>query len=335
MRPRDDGERRHRERLGVDAERDLDHRLVAGDDDLVDLGRIDAAFGAHLVGELLQRLVRVRPQHVERAVVHHDRRDPRDHVGAEGLLRVQDRLHRLRLAGLEVEQRRDDRRRPEIERDRVAAAARVALLDVDQQVVGEHGGDLPVRARAACRRARARCRAARAARRRPSPRAGARGRTSGRRASPRRARRSASAPPAAGSRGGRRRRAPPSAASAAAAPRSSRSSCVFARHASRQPFFSSSIENARGSTELIGACPEIDLDLALLARAVTAAGRVDRDAVPARGVEDRRAGEDARLLDGAVLADWRKRRRTRSGCGGSSGRSSSALTSSRAACFAR
>ena len=144
--PRDDRERRHRQRLRVDAERDLDHRLVAGDDDLVHLGRIDAALRAHLVGQLLQRLVRVPLQHLERVVVHHDRRDPRDHVGAERLLRVQDRLHRLRLPGLEVEQRRDDGRRAEIERDRVAAAARVALLDVDQHVVGEHGGHLPVRA---------------------------------------------------------------------------------------------------------------------------------------------------------------------------------------------
>src|SRR5581483_8916597 len=46
-----------------------------------------------------------------------------------------------------------------------------------------------------------------------------------------------------------------------------------------------------------------DLDLALLAGAVTAARRVDRDAVPARRVEDRRPGGNARLLDCVVLAD--------------------------------
>ncbi len=35
-----------------------------------------------------------------------------------------------------------------------------------------------------------------------------------------------------------------------------RSSCADERHASRQPAFSSSTENARGSTELSGAWPE-------------------------------------------------------------------------------
>ena len=61
---RRDRERRHRERLGVDAERELDHRHVAGDDDLVDLAGLDARLLAHLVGELLQRLVRRHLQHV-------------------------------------------------------------------------------------------------------------------------------------------------------------------------------------------------------------------------------------------------------------------------------
>ena len=56
-------------------------------------------------------------------------------------------LHRRRLARLEVEQRRDDRRRAEVERDREAACRRVAGLDVDQHVVDEDGGDLPVGAR--------------------------------------------------------------------------------------------------------------------------------------------------------------------------------------------
>src|SRR5262249_34120631 len=46
-----------------------------------------------------------------------------------------------------------------------------------------------------------------------------------------------------------------------------------------------------------------DAYLALLAGAVTAAGRIDRDAVPARGVEERRPGRDACLLDRPVLAD--------------------------------
>ena len=89
--------------------------------------------------------MRVPLQALERAVLHHDRRDPRDHVCAERLLRVQDRLHRLRLAGLEVEERGDDGRRAEVERDRVTAAARVARLHVDEEIVGDHRGHLPVR----------------------------------------------------------------------------------------------------------------------------------------------------------------------------------------------
>ena len=73
-----------------------------------------------------------------------------------------------------------------------------------------------------------------------------------------------------------------------------------ARQASRHPAFSSSVENARGSTAAIACAARRDPHLALLARAVAAAGRVDRDAVPARAVEQRRAGRDAGLLDGAV-----------------------------------
>ena len=142
------------------------------------------------------------------AVVHHRRRDPGDDVGAERLLALRIERTAARLAGLEVEQRRHHGRGPEVERDRVARCRRVAGLDVDQEVVRDDGGDLPV-VRRSVRRARARSSSAPAARRRPSRRAAARGRTSGPRASPRRARRSASAPPAAGSRAARRR---PSAA---------------------------------------------------------------------------------------------------------------------------
>ena len=143
--PGGDRERRHRERLGVDAERELDHRDVAGDDDLVDVCGIDSSFRADLRRQLLERLVRAILQHPQRALVEHRRRDPRDDVGTEWLLRVQDRLDRLRLPRLEIEQRCDHRRRAEIERERVAAAGRVARLDVDQEVVDEHGGNLPVR----------------------------------------------------------------------------------------------------------------------------------------------------------------------------------------------
>ena len=47
--PRGDRERRHRERLGVDPERELDHRDVPGDDDLVDLGGVDIRLLADLL----------------------------------------------------------------------------------------------------------------------------------------------------------------------------------------------------------------------------------------------------------------------------------------------
>src|SRR5207244_6144220 len=53
---------------------------------------------------------------------------------------------------------------------------------------------------------------------------------------------------------------------------------------------------------LCGPVAGSDRALPVRARAGGAAGRVDRDAVPAGGGEDGRAREHARLLDGAVLA---------------------------------
>ena len=63
--------------------------------------------------------MRPRAQDAECVGIEHRRADARDHVGAERLLPVQDRAHRERLAGLEIEQRRDHSRRSEIERERV------------------------------------------------------------------------------------------------------------------------------------------------------------------------------------------------------------------------
>ncbi len=88
--------------------------------------------------------MRAVAQPPERVRVHHRRGDPRDHVGAERLLLVQHRAHRGRLARLEVEQVRDDGRRAEVEREREPARGRVARLDLDQLVVAEDGGHLPV-----------------------------------------------------------------------------------------------------------------------------------------------------------------------------------------------
>ena len=84
-------------------------------------------------------------EHVQRSRIEHRRADPRDHIRAERLLGVENRAHRGRLAGLEVEQRRDAGGGAEVVRDRVAARRRVAGLDVQQQVVDDDRGHIPVR----------------------------------------------------------------------------------------------------------------------------------------------------------------------------------------------
>ena len=84
-------ERRHAQRLGVDAEGDLGHRGVARDGHLVDLARVDPGLGAHLRGELGQRLVGQLLQLLEGVRVEHRGADPADDVGAEGLLVVEHR----------------------------------------------------------------------------------------------------------------------------------------------------------------------------------------------------------------------------------------------------
>ena len=67
-----------------------------------------------------------------------------------------------------------------------------------------------------------------------------------------------------------------------------------ARQASRHPALSSSAENARAIEREAGVVRRrSDLDLAFLAGTVAAAGRVDRDAVPAGGVEHRDARRHA------------------------------------------
>ena len=70
-------------RLGVDAEHDVGHGRVAGEGDLVDLRRAHAALLADGLRQLVERLVGEPGQPLERPVVHHDRADARDHVGAE------------------------------------------------------------------------------------------------------------------------------------------------------------------------------------------------------------------------------------------------------------
>ena len=188
---RGDREGRHRERLGIDPEGEVHHRRVAADGDLVDLLGRDARLLAHLGGQRGHRLVRARAQRVERVGVHHRGRDARDDVAAEGLLGVEQRLDRERLAGLEVEQRGHHRGGAEVEGERVAGARRVARLDVDHLLVDDDRGDLEGAEGAARRRACARRPAGCGARGRRWRRAGAGRRSAGPPSSAPRARRSA------------------------------------------------------------------------------------------------------------------------------------------------
>ena len=187
--------------------------------DLVHLGRIDTRLGADLPREQAEGLLGAGLQRIQRVGIHHRGRHPRDHVGAVGLLTVEHRAHRQRLAGAQVKQRRHHRGRAEVVGDGIAAVGGVAGLDVDQGVVHHHRGDLEVGAAKQRRELGDRAQHAPSARGRTPPPAAAPGRRPDPRGSARSARRSASAPPGAGSRDGRPRPAPPWGASAAAAPR--------------------------------------------------------------------------------------------------------------------
>ena len=297
--PRGDRERRHRERLGIDPERELDHRDVAGDDDLVDLGRVDTRLVADLRGQRRKRLVRLRAQDVERARVEHRRADPRDHVRAERLLGVEDRAHRSRLAGLEVEQRRDARGRAEVVGDRVAPRRRVAGLDVEQQVVDDDRRHVPVRvAQRLAERAHElerhaqlevvhRVRDALEIRDLVLERRLAQLEMALLHGRP-----EDHVPPHPGERRLRPR----------LQQRHLDDEVLLRLRAAGEPPAGLQLvgrERARvDRRELLPAGG--DAHLAFLAGAVTAAGRVDRDAVPARAVEQRRAGGDARFLRRAV-----------------------------------
>ena len=297
--PRRDREGRHRQRLRVDPQRKLDHRHVAGDDDLVDLRRVDARFLADLLSQGRERLVRLGSEHGECALIEHRGADSRDHVCTERLLRVQDRAHRCGLPGLEVEQRRDASRRTEVIGDGVAPFRRVAGLDVDQQIVDDDRGHVPVglaqgvpehpqqvewhaelevvdrvrhplEIRDLIFERRLRELEMTLLHRRPED----------------------DVPPDAGERSLRPR----------LEQRHLDDEILRGLRAAGQPPASLQLvgrERARiDRGDLLPAGRHAHL--ALLARTVPAAGRVDRDAVPARAVEEGRAGRHARLLRGAV-----------------------------------
>ena len=137
-------EGRHADRLGIDAEQQLRHRRVAGERDLVDLIGRDLTVLQHLAHEIGQRALRELLQLRQHGRIHHRRGDPPDHIRAVGLLPVENRAHGDRRPRREVEQRRHDGRGAEVERDAEDAARRVAGLDADQLVVDDDGRDLPV-----------------------------------------------------------------------------------------------------------------------------------------------------------------------------------------------
>ena len=142
--PRRHDERRHPQGSRVDTEHYVGHGGVAGEGDLVDLRRRDASLLADRDGQLVEGLVRETREPVERARLQHDGADTRDHVRAEALLLVEHRLHRERGASGQIQQRRDHRRRPEVERDGEHAPGRVPRLDSDENVVDDHGRHLVV-----------------------------------------------------------------------------------------------------------------------------------------------------------------------------------------------
>ncbi len=291
-------ERRDAERLGVDAQHQRGHRGVAGQRHLVDLVRLDPGLGEHLAGQLGQRRLRQVPEPLRGVGVHHRGADPGDHVGAEGLLLVEHRGDRGRRAGRGVDQRGHDRGGAEVEGDREPARGGVAGLDVDERLVDDHGGDLvvglPQHAGQPAQHVQVGGQLEVVDRVEDPLQVGAlvlQGRLDqldvpllDRRA--------------AGSPDDRRRGWPPWVAWSAAAPRSSRSWVACARHASRQPSASCAArEGAYVETVDRDRAVE-DLDLALLAGAVAAARRVDRDAVPARRVEHADAGRDPHVAAG-------------------------------------
>src|SRR5579862_6430953 len=106
-----------------------------------------------------------------------------------------------------------------------------------------------------------------------------------------------------------------------------RSSCAVARQASRQPFFRSSTENARGSTEVTGRSPATTRTRHFLH--VPCPPHVESIATPFQLAASKTVVPASTR---ASLTAWssptcRKRTRTRSGCG-ASGRSCNALTAS-------
>ena len=137
-------ERSHADGLGIDAEHQLRHRRVARERDLVDLLGRDLAVLQHLADELGERGLRKLLQLRQHGRIHHGGGDPPDHIRAVRLLPVEDRAHRDRRPRREVEQGRHHGRGAEVERDAEDAARRVTGLDADQLVVDDDGRHLPV-----------------------------------------------------------------------------------------------------------------------------------------------------------------------------------------------
>ena len=105
-------------RVHVLAKEDVAHRGIAHDDDLVDRPRIDRKL-LDRVGEIAGERPPEQLASVFGVVV-----DARHHVGSAESLRILERRVGHELAGLEVDQANDNRRRTEIHREPVDRAAR-------------------------------------------------------------------------------------------------------------------------------------------------------------------------------------------------------------------
>ncbi len=244
-----DHERRHRQRLGIDPERELHHRHVAAHGDLVDLARRHAGLGAGP-----RRSARPSSRGRGRAAPRGPDRpssSPRSRVitsAPKGCWRLS--IERT-AAGWPLSRSSSVATTVVVPRSN-AIAKRRAVVSPGSTSISSSSQTTAVTSKFA-RRSVPPSVAQRldrrvAARGRRARRARAAGRSAGPPASARRAPGGASGPPGAGSRGARRRPAPPWAGSAAAAPRRPGRSRAPARHASRQPSRSSSVVNARGST---------------------------------------------------------------------------------------
>ena len=136
------GERRLADRLGVDAEQQVQHRRVAGSDDLQDLLAVHARRRAHAAEQSVDRLDDRGPEFLQRfAAVHLGVAHARQHVGAERRLAIDRGFHGCRRPRAKIHEGRHDRRGPHVDRDAEQSIGRVTGFDVDEAVPHHRRGD--------------------------------------------------------------------------------------------------------------------------------------------------------------------------------------------------